>query len=416
MGHALIQRQHTPLIFIDQGTARALQPVPLQLSKDAGGYDEAWLRDLIFQHPTSIPVDEIDPSFGPLIPVCRELQLRGAGPGDAFFINALGMPTLVECKLWRNPEARREVVGQILDYARVLRKWTYNDIQREAARALKRQGFDLAQHVRESGYPDLDEAVFVDNVTRNLATGRLLLLVLGDGIREGVEAIAEYIQGTTGLHFTLGLVDTKIFDAGEGRLVVQPRVLAKTLIINRLVVSFNDPRISFDEADSELAMDEEKPRAPRNPDAAKWATEFWRAVFTDLQLDDAEQGLPPARPENPLIRLPSGNVWLRCTVGKARNDVGIYLDGMVNRSAAAVEIMSRLNGDQAAILEEIGLPSEELNAEGIGASLRVNDLENPSDRQQAVDWLRSSINAFVNAIRPRVVQIVGELKSGAAAE
>ena len=27
---------------------------------------------------------------------------------------------LIECKLWRNPEARREVVGQILDYAKVL--------------------------------------------------------------------------------------------------------------------------------------------------------------------------------------------------------------------------------------------------------------------------------------------------------
>jgi hypothetical protein len=115
-----------------------------------------------------MPVNELDPAYGPLIPICKELDTRVAGYIDALFMNPLGMPTLVECKLWRSPEARREVVGQILDYARTLKKWTFSDLQREIARARKEQNFDLAAHVsNHSGSLNFDNAAFADNVTRN---------------------------------------------------------------------------------------------------------------------------------------------------------------------------------------------------------------------------------------------------------
>jgi hypothetical protein len=38
---------------------------------------------------------------------------------------------IIETKLWRNPDARRKVIAQILDYANELSKWTYEDMQRE---------------------------------------------------------------------------------------------------------------------------------------------------------------------------------------------------------------------------------------------------------------------------------------------
>ena len=46
----------------------------------------------------------------------------------------LGRLTLAEFKLWRNPQARREVIGQILDYAKELASWRYADLQREVSR------------------------------------------------------------------------------------------------------------------------------------------------------------------------------------------------------------------------------------------------------------------------------------------
>ncbi len=55
------------------------------------------------------------------------------GRVDNFLITASGLPIILECKLWRNPEARREVAGQILEYAKTLTRWTYDDPQREVS-------------------------------------------------------------------------------------------------------------------------------------------------------------------------------------------------------------------------------------------------------------------------------------------
>jgi hypothetical protein len=77
--------------------------------------DEAWLRDILFDNPEIIPTNDIDSTFGPLVPLCKELR-TDAGPIDAVFINERGRLTIIECKLWKNPEARREVVAQTLHY------------------------------------------------------------------------------------------------------------------------------------------------------------------------------------------------------------------------------------------------------------------------------------------------------------
>ena len=50
---------------------------------------------------------------------------------------------VIETKLWSNPESRRKVVAQILDYAKEMSKWTYSDLQREVNRNLKTKGNHL---------------------------------------------------------------------------------------------------------------------------------------------------------------------------------------------------------------------------------------------------------------------------------
>ncbi len=65
------------------------------------------------------PIDDIDSTFGPMLPLCKELR-TDAGPIDAVFVNNRGRLTIVEFKLWKNPQARREVVAQTLDYVSAL--------------------------------------------------------------------------------------------------------------------------------------------------------------------------------------------------------------------------------------------------------------------------------------------------------
>jgi len=77
----------------------------------------------------------------------------------------------------------------------------------------------------------------VATLTFNLRRGRFFLLIVGDGIREGVEAITDYLQAQAGLHFTLVLVEMPIYKIDDGRRIVVPRVLARTQNIIRTVVA-----------------------------------------------------------------------------------------------------------------------------------------------------------------------------------
>jgi RecB family endonuclease NucS len=108
------RRDGTPM-FIERGNGRRLERsgfASVELS-------EGRLQALLADHPEVLPVEDIDPSFAPPRTVGREVQ-TAAGPIDVLFVSPAGLVTIVETKLWRNPEARREVVGQILDYAKEL--------------------------------------------------------------------------------------------------------------------------------------------------------------------------------------------------------------------------------------------------------------------------------------------------------
>jgi hypothetical protein len=67
-----------------------------------------------------------------LIPVCRELPLEfgfgRTGALDNLFLTRSGGLMLVEAKLWRNPEARRSVIAQAMEYAASLFRLSYQEL------------------------------------------------------------------------------------------------------------------------------------------------------------------------------------------------------------------------------------------------------------------------------------------------
>lgn len=64
---------------------------------------------------------------------------------------------------------------------------------------------------------------------------------MGDGIQAGAERLADFLQQHAGLHFTLALVELAIFElpAGGG-VLVQPRVLARTVNVERAIVTVDE--------------------------------------------------------------------------------------------------------------------------------------------------------------------------------
>jgi len=104
------------LIKDKSGAGEALK----QISLESGVFQETWLQELLDNHPTILPLDLIDDRFSNHVSIGREIANI-----DNLFINSKGLITIVETKLWRNSEAHRTVVAQILDYAKTLSKWEF---------------------------------------------------------------------------------------------------------------------------------------------------------------------------------------------------------------------------------------------------------------------------------------------------
>lgn len=244
------RRQHTTPIVVDRldeaGSARALAPVPMGGSTHEAKHDEKWLQKLLHEFPQTLPVRDIDPGFGGLVPVGLEIP-TSAGSIDNFFVTNDGDLAIVECKLWRNPEARREVVAQIIDYAHALARCSYEDLDRAIQRGELPDGrkVDRSLFAHVSEQTDLGEDEFVDAVSRNLRSGRMLLLIVGDGVRQGAETLSEYLQLHAGFHFTLVLIEMPVFHLPESGFLIQPRIVARTVNIERGIVRVVDgqPRI-----------------------------------------------------------------------------------------------------------------------------------------------------------------------------
>ena len=258
----------------------------LEARSGLGGYDENWLQQLLFETPEVLPIGEFDPAFAPAVPLCRELPTV-AGSIDLAYVSEQGLLSFVECKLWRNPEARRVAISQILDYAKEIRRWSYEDLNHAVRRAAKRPGDanTLFALVREQN-DTIDEHTFVDDVTRNLESGRFLLLVVGDGIREGVERIADYLKQSAGIQFTFGLVELAIFDMPDGStsgIIVEPRVLARTFEIERAIVRL---------ADSGMVVEHPPSTGPPSP-----APGGRRRPITEREFYEQIGRIDPALPE-----------------------------------------------------------------------------------------------------------------------
>lgn len=378
------------------------------------GRNEAWLRDLLFEHPELLPIREIDPSFGPLIPLCKELR-TAAGPLDIAFINPHGRLTLVECKLWRNPQARREVVAQVLDYARAISRWSYSDLQRQVAAATGRPG-NVPFEVAQTAIPGLIEQQFVDATFAAIRSGRFLLLIAGDGIREDVGSMAQLINRNAASGFAFGLVEVALYGLDDGGLVVQPRIITKTEVIERTVVLVRDTDQSAAMLiEDDLAADamaggttgsaarNELGESPKQAEYRAW----WTPVIERVTFDDPDQEPPKLfYPNNIRAPLPVPKTWiLAYRAGGDKGSLAVCLSGS---NPAYKEMLSYLTPQASEILAELPSGTEfrkSLTGEDytFATTRSALDFAKEEDKRQ---WIAETMNAYANAIRPRIKQLL----------
>jgi hypothetical protein len=391
-------RQHTnPLVVGPSGEVSPLRQI--SLNGNGNRIDEGWLQRLIENSPSVLPLAEIDREFADVVHLCREMS-TAAGLIDNVLVTASGHLVLVECKLWRNPQARREVVGQILDYAAEISRYTSADLQREVNRKLKTTG-DIVFEMVHDRFPDTEQISFNDSLTRNLRSGRMMLLIVGDGIREGVETIAEYLTKYSGLNFTLGLVELPMFELAADSIVVTPRVVAHTTVISRTVFQGG----VFDEVSGvEAETDDQEPEVSER---AAEARQFWSEFLNGLKLDDPLQPIPnPPGMGHMYFSLPMPGAGLRVYRSLKDNRVGLFL-GVRAGTDGEKFYQSLIDRWDDSIAAALGL--EGATEPAIADRLYVGSLGDPSDLATAFDWLRTRTNDFVNFFRAEIPRVLKEL-------
>ena len=171
---------------------------------DSGYASEDQLQAMISEFPELLPGVSAD-SF-----VCREFN-TDSGPIDNVIINSTdGSITLVECKLARNPEVRRKIFGQIIDYAASISKLSFEEFHQ---RWQDRGGADLTSVETAKGPLSL-------GVTTNLEGSRFTLLLAVDEINEPLKDMVVLVNKKTDATFRVALIELARHSTGDTEIII----------------------------------------------------------------------------------------------------------------------------------------------------------------------------------------------------
>lgn len=189
--------------------------------------EEGKLQDYIEEYPSVIPLSEIIEGASDLLCIGREVI---AGPGfiDLLFIDKDGLLTLAETKLRRNREARREVIGQIIEYASYVSQWTADDVYRIANDYFKNSKKVPVKYRGDSLDTVLERIVgyefsaeeFRFKVEQNLKDGRIRLIIGVDTLIEPLRATVTFLNSFS--TFEILLLQVSSFEESESKKALIP--------------------------------------------------------------------------------------------------------------------------------------------------------------------------------------------------
>jgi hypothetical protein len=257
-----------------------------------------------------------------------------------------------------------------------------------------------------AAYPETDQAQFVDEVQQSLRRGRFLLLIVGDGIREGAGAIANFLETVGTLEFTFGLVEVALYKNAEVGMLMQPRVVARTVEFQRVVIELPEGARVAAPA-QETAEDESV------SDRQKFYTKFWEEFLSELRLDDTSQPFAkPTRNENIYFPMPpSGSTaWTSAYFSTSKKRVGVYLK--MTKGSFADMAYDRLSADREEINRALGPNALWDDGEkSIAVRKQFADVLAPTSRVEIKRFFADALSRFINEFRPRLEKIVAETRA-----
>jgi hypothetical protein len=198
---------------------------------------EARLQNLLALYPDLLPGDQIDDEVPRRwLLVAQEVGIPDAEAGgdrwslDHLFLDQDGTPTFVEVKRSSDTRIRREVVGQLLEYAANARYWRIDRMRELFGLTCEKRGADPIEELRAFLGVGGDPEEFWISVRQNLNEGRVRLLFVADVIPAPLKATIEFLNRQMNPAQVLG-VEIRQFRGGAESLPIStfvPRVLGYT--------------------------------------------------------------------------------------------------------------------------------------------------------------------------------------------
>lgn len=161
------------------------------------------LQDLLENNLELLAGDQIQPK-NPVkwILVKREMPVPDPSTGsntwsiDFFLVDNNAIPTFVECKRFNNTRARREVIGQMMEYAANSQYyWTKDKLILHANKTASEKGdnlLDLINSISENKYERIDD--FFTKVEFNLKESILRLIFFMEEAPNSLKCITDFLN------------------------------------------------------------------------------------------------------------------------------------------------------------------------------------------------------------------------------
>ena len=198
-------------------------------------YDsEGLLQEVLAKYPSLIPGDQIN-ELSPRrwILVSREVSIPDSNTSggrwsiDHLFLDQDGVPTLIEVKRSTDTRIRREVVGQMLDYAaNASSYWSVEDIRALYEVQCSNDSLDIEETLESHLHPECTYEDYWEKVRKNLEESKLRLLFVADKIPYELKKIVEFLNEEMNKIEVLA-VEIKQY-VGEDQKTMVPRVIGQT--------------------------------------------------------------------------------------------------------------------------------------------------------------------------------------------
>ena len=199
----------------------------LQKMASSAPENEDRMQELVAKYPELITDGD-----GDLLLVRREQGISDSEHGggrwslDHLFVTRSAVPVLVELKRAVDTRLRREVVGQMLDYAaNATAYWQAGKIAQSfadtASDANMNPELALADFIG-----DQDPSVFWEQVDANFKAGRIKLVFVADEIPRELARIVEFLNEQ--MRADVRAVELRWFTSDAGHVSLSPRIIGET--------------------------------------------------------------------------------------------------------------------------------------------------------------------------------------------